>query len=74
MRDWLRYVCIIVLELAARAGIGQGKPCGLIITTFAVIFVPDLILYCLLFVFVYAGTSLLLMLIYELLLQSHYCY
>ena len=44
MRDWLRYVCVIVLELAARAGIGRGKPCGLIITAFAVIFVSDIVL------------------------------
>ena len=43
MRDWLHYVCVIVLELAARAGIGQGKPCGLIITAFAVTFVSDII-------------------------------
>ena len=42
---WLRYVCVIVLELAARAGIGRGKPCGLIITAFAVIiFVSDIVL------------------------------
>ena len=42
--DWLRYVCVIVLELVARAGIGRGKPCGLIITAFAVIFVSDIVL------------------------------
>ena len=44
VRDWLRYVYAIVLELAARAGIGRVKPCGLIITAFAVIFVPDIVL------------------------------
>ena len=33
-----------MLESAARAGIGRGKPCGLVITAFAVIFVSDIVL------------------------------
>ena len=33
-----------MLESAARAGIGRGKPCGLNITAFAVIFVSDIVL------------------------------
>ena len=50
---WLHYCwSVVTLESVARAGIGRGKPCGLIIPAFAVIFVSDIVLiivvdYCL---------------------------
>ena len=56
-----------MLELAAWAGIGQGKPCGLIFTAFAVIFVSDIVLLIVCVCYVQgiaADTN-------ELLLQSH---